>query len=50
MVESIKDYFRRRADEERQCAERAVDAGLRRIHLERAASMERRAEAAQPSS
>jgi hypothetical protein len=40
MVESVSDYYRRRADEERACADRAVDLDLRRIHLQRAASMQ----------
>jgi hypothetical protein len=46
MVETISDYYMRRANQERQCAKQAVDADLRRIHLDRAASMERMAEAA----
>ena len=46
MVETISDYYLRRANQERQCAKQAVDADLRRIHLDRAASMERMAEAA----
>ncbi len=50
MVESISDYYLRRADQERQCAEQAVDADLRRIHLDRAATMERMAEAARAKS
>ncbi|HEX8533922.1 MAG TPA: hypothetical protein VF662_07115 [Allosphingosinicella sp.] len=43
-VETISDYYRRRADEERQCADRAIDQDLRRIHLQRAASMNQLAE------
>lgn len=50
MVESISDYYLRRADQERQCALQAVDADLRRIHLDRAASMKRMAEAARAKS
>ena len=46
MVETIIDYYRRRAGEERQCADRAVDLDLRRIHLDRAASMQRLADEA----
>jgi hypothetical protein len=46
MLESISDYYRRRADQERECAEKAVDVDLRRIHLDKAATMERRAEEA----
>ncbi len=45
-MESISEYYLRRADRERQCAEEAIDADLRRIHLDRAASMKRLAEAA----
>jgi hypothetical protein len=50
MMETISDYYLRRADQERQCAKQAVDADLRRIHLDRAASMERMAEAARAKS
>ena len=32
MVETISDYYLRRADRERQCADEAVDMDLRRIH------------------
>ena len=46
MVETVSDYYRRRADEERQCADKAVDLDLRRIHLQRAACMQQMAEAA----
>ena len=46
MLESISDYYRRRADQERECAERVVDVDLRRIHLDKAQTMERRAEEA----
>ncbi len=49
-VETISEYYLRRADRERQCAEEAIDADLRRIHLDRAASMRRMAEAAQAKS
>jgi hypothetical protein len=49
-VETISDYYLRRADQERQCADQAVDADLRRIHLDRAASMQRMAEAARAKS
>lgn len=45
-VETISDYYRRRANEERQCADRAIDQDLRRIHLERAASMSQLADEA----
>ncbi len=45
-VETFGDYYSRRAEQERQLADSAVDIDLRRIHLNRAASMERRAEAA----
>ena len=45
-VETISDYYRRRADEERQCADQTIDADLRRIHLQRAASMRRLSEEA----
>jgi hypothetical protein len=48
MVESVSDYYRRRADEERACADRAVDLDLRRIHLQRAASIQQMADAARP--
>jgi hypothetical protein len=44
MVETISDYYRRRAEWERQCADEAIDVELRRIHLDRAASMERLSE------
>jgi hypothetical protein len=46
VVETISDYYRRRADEERQCADQAIDADLRRIHLQRSASMRQLAEEA----
>jgi predicted SnoaL-like aldol condensation-catalyzing enzyme len=46
MVETISDYYRRRADEERQCADQTIDGDLRRIHLQRAASMRQLAEEA----
>jgi hypothetical protein len=45
-VETISAYYRRRADEERQCADQAIDGDLRRIHLQRAASMRQLAEEA----
>jgi hypothetical protein len=45
-LETISAYYRRRADQERQCADRAVDLDLRRIHLDRAACMQRLAESA----
>lgn len=50
MVESVSDYYRRRADRERQCADDAVDHDLRRIHLDRAASMQRLADQSQTKS
>ena len=46
MLETISDYYRRRADQERECAEKVLDVDLRRIHLDKAATMERRAEEA----
>ena len=45
-VETISDYYRRRAEEERQCADGTIDRDLRRIHLQRAEWMGRLAEEA----
>ncbi len=46
-IETVSDFYRRKADRERQCADEAIDSDLRRIHLDRATMMMRMAEAAQ---
>ena len=39
-----RDYYSRRAEEQRHCAERSDDPSARRIHLELAALLAARAE------